>query len=92
MHYLKYILLLPFWVICGQLYFYSVSQKNEQRQRGCRSLGIFFLTIGIVSLVSRDYWFVISGLALIMLGLRLTAYGLDRIDKSIYIDRCEEDR
>ena len=87
---LKYVLLLPFWAICTQFYFHAIAQKAEQKQQECRAVGIIFTSIGIVSLVSRDIIFGISGLILIMLGLRMIAYGLDRIDKKVFIDRYEE--
>ena len=44
------------------------------------------MTIGIVSLVSRDIVFVVSGLILIMFGFRMLAISLDRIDKKTFID------
>jgi hypothetical protein len=85
----KYVLLVPFWVLSVQFYSHAVSQQGEQKQRECRSLGIIFTAIGIVSLVFRDVFFAVSGLVLIMLGLRLMAHGLDRIDKKRFIDQYE---
>ncbi len=43
-------------------------------------------TIGIVSLASRDILFVLSGLVLMMLGIRMMAISLDRIYKEAFID------
>jgi hypothetical protein len=88
--YVKYIVLMPFWAICAQFYFHAVSQKAKQKQDECRILGITYTSFGIVSLVTKDMWFVMSGLVLIMLGLRLMAYSLDRIEKRKFIDRYEE--
>jgi hypothetical protein len=87
----KYIPLLPCWAVCIQLFCYRISLQGVRKQRECRTLGIILTSIGVVSLVSRDFWYVLSGLALIMLGLRLLATGLDRIDKKIHIDRFEDD-
>lgn len=91
MSYAKYFLLLPFWVFCLQFISYAFSQEGEQRQNQCRILGIILTTTGIVSLVLRDPIFAFSGFALIMLGLRLIAASLDRINKIIFIDRYDAD-
>jgi hypothetical protein len=84
--YLVYVLLLPFWVLCVQFSFRAISMKGTEKQNECKVLGIVFTTIGIVSLVSRDVVFVVSGLVLIMIGLRMMAISLDRIDKKTFID------
>jgi hypothetical protein len=89
--FVKYLLLLILWVFGAQLYFFAVSQEGVQRQEGCLKLGILYITAGIVSLVLREMFFVLSGFMLIMLGLRLVSYGLDRIDKKTFIDRYKED-
>jgi len=86
-----YALLLPFWVISVQLCFYALNLKAEQKQQNCQAIGIIFTTLGVVSLVSHDIAFTTSGLVLIMLGLRMMAIGLDRIDKSTFIDRYKND-
>jgi len=85
-HYLLYVLLLPFWVLCSQFAFHAISLKVVEKQKECRTIGIVCTTIGIVSLVSRDIFFVMSGFALIMLGLRMMAISLDRIEKKAFID------
>ena len=85
--YLMYVLLLPFWVLCVQFSFHALSLKGLEKQNECQRLGIFFTTVGIVSLVSRDMVFAVSGLILIMLGLRMISIGLDRLDKKTFIDR-----
>jgi hypothetical protein len=87
----KYLLLVFLWVFGSQLYCFAASLKGVQRQEGCRNLGILYITAGIVSLVFREMLFAVSGLMLIMLGLRLVSYGLDRIDKKTFIDRYKED-
>jgi hypothetical protein len=89
--YVKYILLLPLGVICMQFYCHAVAQKGVEKQYECRTLGILYASVGIVSLVTRDVCYVMSGLVLIMLGLRLMAHGLDRIDKRVFIDRYEKE-
>ncbi len=60
--------------------------KGVEKQNECKVVGIAFTTIGIVSLASRDVLFAVSGLVLIMLGLRMMAISLDRIDKKTFID------
>jgi len=81
--------LLPVFVVCGQLYLFAVTRQGVEKQDYCRGVGIGYFTIGTVSLVSRDVYFTFGGLILIMLGLRLIAHGLDRLDKQIFIDRHE---
>ena len=89
MLYVKLLLLLPFFAVIFQIYSYAVTRQREERQRVCRGLGITLMTVGITSLVSRDYLFVSAGLILMMIGFRLVAHGLDRLDKTIYIDRYD---
>ena len=89
MSYLKLLFLIPFLALYYQLYNYATIQKGQERQRICRNLGIISFTLGIVSLVSHDYLFVIAGLIFMMFGFRLIAHGLDRLDKNIFIDRYQ---
>lgn len=89
--FLKYLVMVPFWIFGAQLYCFAASLEGVQRQEGCQKLGILYITVGIVSLVFREALFVVSGLMLIMLGLRLVSYGLDRIDKKTFIDRYKSD-
>ncbi len=89
--FVKYLLLLLLWVFGAQIYFYAVTQEGVQRQEGCRKLGILYITGGVVSLVFREAPYVVSGLVLIMLGLRLVSYGLDRLNKDTFIDRYKDD-
>ncbi len=86
MQYVKLLVLLPLVAVLYQMYNYAVSRQGVERQNVCRGLGIILLSVGTVSLVFRDYLFVIAGLFLMMIGFRLVAHGLDRLDKKIYID------
>ena len=90
MHYVKFIFLLSLFAVIYQMYNYAITRQREEKQRACRGLGIILFSIGVTSLVSRDYFFVFSGLILIMIGFRLIAHGLDRLDKTTYIDRYNE--
>ncbi len=78
-------------VVFYQFYAFTVSRKAKEKQDKCQLLGVFYFTIGTFLLVFRSAAGVIAGLILIMLGLRLIAYGLDRIDKKIFIDRYTDD-
>ncbi len=86
MYFVKLIVLLPLVAVLFQMYNYAVTRKGIERQRVCRGLGILLLSVGTVNLVFRDYLFVFAGLILMMIGFRLVAHGLDRLDKKIYID------
>jgi hypothetical protein len=90
MSYVKFLILLPWFALIYQMYSYAVSRQGEEKQRTCRGMGIALFTLGIVSLVSRDFYFVCSGFILMMIGFRLIAHGLDRLDKKIFIDRYSE--
>jgi len=90
--FIAYLLLFLVMMICYQFYAYAVSQVGENKQNRCRQLGIAYTSLGICALVFRNVQFVIGGLVLIMLGFRLIAHGLDRIDKKIFIDRYDEDQ
>lgn len=88
----KIIVVIPLLIICFQAYLFSTSRKGVERQERCRALGIAYMAIGIVALVFRDAVIVLAGLVMMMMGLRLIAHGLDRIDKKVFIDRYDEDR
>jgi uncharacterized membrane protein (GlpM family) len=90
MQYAKLLILIPVFIVFFQIYHYAVTRSGPEKQRTCRGLGIAAFTIGIVSLVSRDYFFVVVGLVSIMVGFRLIAHGLDRLDKKVFIDRYHE--
>lgn len=84
--------IIPFLVVMYQFYSWVIRLKGVQRQQHCRALGIVFTTLGTVSFIFRTAPFALVGLLLFMLGMRLLAYSLDRIDKQIFIDRLEDDR
>ncbi|RII28412.1 MAG: hypothetical protein CXR31_00570 [Geobacter sp.] len=90
--FLKYLALLMALVVCYQFYAFAVSRIGKEKQEHCQKLGIVFMSIGIVSLIFRTGPAVIGGLVLIMLGFRLIAQGLDRINKKTFIDRYDEDQ
>lgn len=81
----------PLLVMCFQLYYFSVNSKGVERQERCRNLGIAFMTFGVVALVFKSIPTVVFGFILMMLGFRLIARGLDRLNKTIFIDRHEDD-
>ena len=91
MDYLKFLILLPVIVFGFQLYRYTITLKREEKQRACRSLGIIIFPLGVVCLVFRNFYAVLAGFAMIMLGLRLIAFGLERRDKTIFIDKFDDD-
>lgn len=83
--------LVPLFIMFYQFYAYSITSKGEERQKKCQLLGIVYTTLGICSLAFHTPLAVFGGLILIMLGLRLIARGLDRLDKNIFIDRFDDD-
>lgn len=83
--------LVPLFILCYQYYAFSVTSKGEERQQRCQTLGIIYTTLGIGSLIFRTPLAVFGGLILIMLGFRLIARGLDRLDKNTFIDHFDED-
>lgn len=87
MQYLKFLIFPMSLVFLFQLYSYAIGRQGVERQNTCRSLGIIYFTFGVISLVSHDYLLVCTGLILMMFGFRLMSYGLDRLDKKIFIDR-----
>jgi hypothetical protein len=86
MLYVKFLIAPMFIVFWFQLYSYAIGRQGVERQTTCRILGIFSFTLGVVSLVTRDYLLVSTGIILMMFGFRLMAYGLDRIDRKVFID------
>lgn len=89
--FVKYLAAVVFAVVCYQFYVFTTSRKGEEKQRKCQGLGIFYVCLGTIMLLFRNGPGVIAGLILLMLGLRLIAHGLDRIDKRIYIDHYADD-
>lgn len=88
--YFKLLILVPLLLICYQFYSFTSSRKGEEKQQRCRKLGIGYMVLGILALVEREPLFAFFGLILIMFGFRLMAKGLDRIDKTVFIDRYDE--
>jgi uncharacterized membrane protein len=91
-YYIENFFLLSILIVFYQFYTFAVSRKAVEKQINCQILGIVYTTLGVLCLVIHDISFVVAGLVLIMLGLRLIAHGLDRIDKKIFIDRLDEDQ
>jgi hypothetical protein len=89
--YLQTLFMMPLAILFIQFYLYAVSLKGEERQKSCRLLGIMYMSLGITSLVTRSVPISFGGLIMIMLGFRLMAHGLNRLDKRIYIDRFDEE-
>ncbi len=90
--YFETLILLPLLVVCFQFYFFSVGSEGRKRQERCQKLGIVFMTLGVVALVFKSTPLAFFGLVLMMLGFRLIAKGLDRLDKKIFIDRLNDDK
>lgn len=88
----EFLVMLPLMIICVQVYFFSASRLGKEKQHRCQVLGIIYVAIGAAALVVHKVVYVMAGFVLIMLGLRLIAHGLDRIEKKVFIDRYEEDR
>jgi hypothetical protein len=90
--YVECFVMIPFVVVMCQFYLWIVSLKGAEKQRHCRALGITYTTLGTVCFLFRSLSLAVVGMILFMLGLRLIAYGLDRIDKTIFIDRLDDDK
>lgn len=88
--FVEIIILIPLLILCFQMYHFSVSSKGVQKQDRCQRLGIVFMTFGIVALVFKTVPIVSFGLVMMMFGFSLISKGLDRLDKSIYIDQNVE--
>jgi uncharacterized membrane protein len=86
MLYIKFLIVPMFLVFWFQLYSYAIGRQGEERQTTCKILGIFSFTLGVLSLLTHDYLLVSTGLILMMFGFRLMSYGLDRLDKKVFID------
>ena len=90
-YFVQLLIILPLIVICYQIYAFSSSRKGEDRQSRCQKLGIGYMVIGILALIEREPLFAFFGLILIMFGFRLMAKGLDRIDKTVFIESYSEE-
>jgi len=90
--YVECFVMIPFVVVSMQFYNWIVSLKGEEKQKHCKALGVTYTTLGTVCFLFRSLPFAIIGMILFMLGMRLIAHGLDRLDKSVFIDRYDKDR
>ena len=90
--YVQCFVTIPFVVVMVQFYLWIVSLKGLEKQKHCRALGVTYTTLGTVCFFFRTLPLALTGLIVFMLGLRLIAHGLDRIDKTVFIDRFDEDR
>ena len=90
-YFVQLLIILPLLVICYQIYTFSSNRKGEDRQSRCQKLGIGYMVIGILALIEREPLFAFFGLILIMFGFRLMAKGLDRIDKTVFIESYNEE-
>jgi Na+/phosphate symporter len=84
--------MIPFVVVMVQFYTWIVSLEGEEKQRHCKVLGVTYTTLGTVCFMLRSVPLAIMGMILFMFGLRLIAHGLDRLNKSIFIDRYDGDK
>jgi len=90
--YFKLLIFMPLLVICYQIYSYTSSRTGEEKQTRCRRLGVGYMILGILALVEREPLSGFFGLILIMFAFRLMAKSLDRIDKTVFIDRYDDDK
>lgn len=90
--FLQILLVGPFLVLCFQMYSFSVTREGVERQNRCQWLGGIYMTIGTVALVFHSTILAFTGVILLMIGFRLLAKGLDRINKKVFIDQCDDDR
>jgi hypothetical protein len=89
--YIESFVLIPFVVVMFQFYSWIVSLNGVEKQIHCKTLGITYTTIGTICFIFRSLPIAIVGLIIFMLGLRLIAHSLDRINKTIFIDRYDEE-
>jgi hypothetical protein len=90
MQYVKLLVLLPVIVFGYQLYRYTITLQREEKQRACKSLGIIIFSVGVACLALRNVPSFILGIVTIMIGFRLIAFGLDRKNKTIFMDRYDD--
>jgi hypothetical protein len=83
--------LITLFAVLYQFYSYTNQSKGAERQKRCQATGIAYLTFGICAFVSKTVLSVFAGLFLMMFGFRLVAHGLDRIDKTTFIDHYRDD-
>lgn len=90
--YLQCFLAVPFVAVMFQFYMWIISLRGVERQNHCRALGITYTTVATLCFFFRSLPMALVGLILFMLGMRLLAYSLDRLDKKVFIDRVDDDR
>lgn len=90
--YIEIMIIIPVLVLCYQFYSFSVKSEGVKLQNRSRLLGIVLMTLGVTALAYRTVSFAFFGLILIMFGFRLMAKGLDRLNKKVFIDQCEDDK
>jgi hypothetical protein len=90
--YIEYMSVTAVMVVFNQFYAYAVSLKGQDKQSTCQMLGCIYISLGVLSFVTHKSPVIVAGFILIMMGLRLIAHGLDRIDKTVFIDRYNSDK
>ena len=83
--------LVPIFIFSVQAYNYAVSKTGEEKQKTCKALGIACATVGIALMVYCGVPLSFPGLFLIMMGLRLISHGFYRVEKKIFVNKCEEE-
>jgi len=91
-YYVESFVMVPFVVVMFQFYSWIVSLKGDEKQKHCRTLGITYTTLGTVAFIFRTLPSAVLGFILVMLGLRLLEQGLDRADRTVFIDQAGKDR
>lgn len=89
---LKVILFLTVLVFVYQLYNYAMTRKEADKEPACYGFGISYMVLGVLCFIFRGAFFSFLGLLLLMLGLLLLANGLQRRNKTIFIDRYDGSR
>lgn len=89
---LKIIFVFTVLVFLYQLYNYALSRRKAHKEQACYGTGITYIVLGVLCFIFRDPFLSFLGLMLLMLGLLLLANGLQRKDKTIFIDRYHGDK
>jgi len=90
--YFKLLIFMPLLVICYQIYSFTSSRTGAEKQIRCRRLGIGYMVLGVLAMVEREPLSGFFGIILIMFAFRLLAKSLDRLDKSVFIDRYDDEK
>ena len=88
--YLECFVMIPFIVVSLQFYSWIVGLEGAEKQKHCMALGVVYTTVGTTCFLFRTLALAIVGMSLFMLGMRLLAHGLDRINKTNFIDRFDD--